>query len=47
MLLGVLSNVPTIGVAKSRLVGTYEGLGIERGAWSALIHSGEVIGAVL
>ena len=45
--LGVLADVPTIGVAKSRLVGTYEEPGIERGAWSPLTDGGETIGAVL
>lgn len=45
--LGVLAGVPTIGVAKSRLVGTYVEPGIERGAWSPLTYRGEPIGAVL
>lgn len=45
--LGVLTGVPTIGVAKSRLVGTYVEPGIERGAWSPLTDRGETIGAVL
>ncbi|MGA2843279.1 MAG: deoxyribonuclease V [Steroidobacteraceae bacterium] len=44
---GVLGDVPTIGVAKSRLVGTYQEPGIERGAWSELTNRGETIGAVL
>jgi len=45
--LGVLADLPTIGVAKSRLVGTYEEPGIERGAWSPLTDGSEIIGAVL
>lgn len=45
--LGVLGDVPTIGVAKSRLVGTYREPAIERGAWSDLVDRGETIGAVL
>jgi deoxyribonuclease V len=45
--LGVLGDVPTIGVAKSRLVGTYQEPGIERGAWSKLVDRGEIVGAVL
>ena len=45
--LGVLADVPSIGVAKSRLVGTYEEPGVERGAWSPLTDGGEIIGAVL
>jgi deoxyribonuclease V len=45
--LGILAGVPTIGVAKSRLVGTHVEPGIERGAWSPLTDRGETIGAVL
>lgn len=45
--LGVLTNLPAIGVAKSRLVGTHEEPLNERGAWVALRHRGETIGAVL
>jgi len=45
--LGVLSDLPAIGVAKARLVGTYQEPGIARGAWSTLVGGGEVIGAVL
>jgi deoxyribonuclease V len=45
--LGVLGNVPTIGVAKSHLVGTYQEPGIERGAWSKLVDKGETVGAVV
>lgn len=45
--LGVLSDLPAIGVAKSRLVGRYQEPGIERGDWSALEQNGEVIGAAL
>jgi deoxyribonuclease V len=45
--LGVLGDVPTIGVAKSRLVGVYQEPGIELGAWSKLVDRGETVGAVL
>lgn len=45
--LGLLADVPTIGVAKSRLIGTYQEPGIERGAWSEPVDGGEIIGAVL
>ncbi len=45
--LGVLMDLPTIGVAKSRLVGTHQQLPAEKGAWRSLWHQGEVIGAVL
>jgi len=45
--LGLLIDVPTIGVAKSLLVGKHEELPLERGAWKPLLHRGETIGAVL
>lgn len=45
--LGLLIDVPTIGVAKSLLIGKYKELGDERGAWQPLIDKGETIGAVL
>lgn len=45
--LGVLTDLPTIGVAKSLLVGYYEDLPDERGAWRPLMHQEEVVGAAL
>ena len=45
--LGVMINKPTIGVAKSRLLGTYDELPPEKGAWMPLMDRGERIGAVL
>lgn len=45
--LGVLTDLPTIGVAKSLLVGHYENLPDVRGAWRPLVHQQEVIGAAL
>lgn len=45
--LGVLLDVPTIGVAKSRLVGTHGPLPEARGAWVPLRDGAETIGAVL
>ncbi|MCL5802063.1 MAG: deoxyribonuclease V [Gammaproteobacteria bacterium] len=45
--LGVLTDVPTIGVAKSLLIGTHEQLPSERGAWQPLRDRGEIIGAAL
>lgn len=44
---GLLADIPTIGVAKSRLVGSYAEPGPERGDWAPLLLRGEVIGAVL
>lgn len=45
--LGVLVDIPTIGVAKSLLVGKHEIVPETRGSWQPLIHKGETIGAVL
>lgn len=45
--LGVLTNIPAIGVAKSLLVGKYDEVPEERGAWVKLQHKGDTIGAVL
>jgi deoxyribonuclease V len=44
---GVLCDLPTVGVAKSRLVGTHRTPGLRRGARTALRHEGERIGSVL
>src|SRR5512143_230029 len=45
--LGVLTDLPAIGVAKSRLVGEHDPLPQEKGSWVPLRHHDEVIGAVL
>ncbi len=45
--LGVITGLPSIGVAKSRLIGTYEPVGKNRGNWSPLLDKEEIIGAVL
>ncbi len=45
--LGVLADIPTIGVAKTRLVGDYDAPAPERGSWSPLRHRGELVGAAL
>lgn len=45
--LGVLTDIPTIGVGKSRLLGRYQEPGCIKGQWSELIDHAEVIGAVL
>ena len=45
--LGVQWGVPTIGCAKSRLVGKHREPGPQRGAHTALRDGGETIGAVL
>lgn len=45
--IGLIADVPTIGVAKSLLVGKYENLSEERGSATPLVHKGEQIGAVV
>lgn len=45
--LGVLTGIPSIGVAKSLLVGEHVSLPQARGAWRPLLHQGEVVGAAL
>lgn len=43
--LGVFLNQPTIGCAKSRLVGEFSSLGRGKGDFSLLYHHGTVVGA--
>lgn len=45
--IGVLADLPTIGVAKSRLIGDSDEPRSERGAAVPLLHQGERIGTVL
>lgn len=45
--LGVLLDMPSIGCAKTRLIGDYAEPGRKKGNWSYLKHNGEIIGAVL
>lgn len=45
--LGLWLDLPTIGVAKSRLCGVHDDAPEKRGEWTPLIHRGETIGAVL
>ncbi len=45
--IGVLLDLPSVGVAKRRLVGEYAEPGRRRGDWSPLILEGEVVGAVV
>lgn len=44
---GLLAAIPTIGVAKSRLLGLYNPPGPDRGEWTPLVDGGETVGAVL
>jgi deoxyribonuclease V len=45
--IGVLLDIPTIGCAKSRLIGEYREPGLKKGNWSPLKYNGKTIGAVL
>lgn len=45
--LGVLVDLPSIGVAKSRLIGQHDLVDQNRGHWQPLIDKDECIGAVL
>lgn len=45
--LGLFLDEPSVGVAKSVLVGTYDEPGPAKGDWSPLMDKGEVIGAAL
>ncbi|MEV6346955.1 deoxyribonuclease V [Actinoplanes sp. NPDC051851] len=45
--LGVLTDLPSFGVGKTRLVGSHDPVGTRRGDRAALIDGGETVGAVL
>ena len=45
--LGLVCNIPSIGVGKSRLIGTHAPVADRRGACQPLLHQNEKIGAVL
>ncbi|MHA2641261.1 MAG: deoxyribonuclease V [bacterium JZ-2024 1] len=45
--IGVLTSIPTIACAKSRLIGTSRDPGMSRGSCSPLVDGGETVGAVL
>ena len=45
--LGLFLNIPTIGCAKSRLVGTHGELPYEAGSWTELFDGNEIIGAIV
>ncbi|MDS4028900.1 MAG: deoxyribonuclease V [Candidatus Contendobacter sp.] len=45
--LGLLVDIPSIGVAKTRLCGMHEEPPNRRGAWTPLHVEGEIVGAVL
>jgi len=45
--LGTFLDVPTVGCAKSRLVGSFEEPGREKGSVTDLVHRGEVVGRMV
>lgn len=45
--IGVLLDIPTIGCAKSRLIGNFEPPNISRGSYSNLTYKGKIVGVVL
>jgi len=45
--LGLLTDIPSIGVAKSRLIGTHDDVPLKKGLSVPLVHKGEQIGCVL
>jgi deoxyribonuclease V len=45
--LGLLTDIPSIGVAKTRLIGNHETLPEAKGSWVPLLDRDEVIGAVV
>ncbi|HKS27004.1 MAG TPA: deoxyribonuclease V [Pyrinomonadaceae bacterium] len=45
--IGLMIERPTLGCAKSVLVGKYEEPDVERGSWSEMIDKGEVVGAAV
>lgn len=45
--IGVLLNIPSIGCAKSRLIGIYKEPGMKKGQWSELIFRDQIVGSVV
>jgi deoxyribonuclease V len=45
--LGILADIPAIGVAKTRLVGRHEPVGEEKGSHQPLLYKGKIVGVVL
>ena len=45
--IGLFLDVPTVGCAKSLLVGRHEEPGLEKGSVADLVHRGEVVGKVV
>ncbi len=45
--LGILLGIPSIGCAKSRLVGEFREPGTEKGDWTYIFHEGRKVGAAV
>jgi deoxyribonuclease V len=45
--LGIVLDLPTIGCAKSILIGTHGTLAEQQGAWAAMMDEEQIIGAAL
>jgi deoxyribonuclease V len=45
--LGIVLDRPTIGCAKSLLVGEHAAVALKQGAWTPLVEAGETVGAAL
>ncbi len=45
--IGVITGIPAIGCAKSRLIGEYDEPGLAKGSYSILYYKEEIIGVVL
>jgi deoxyribonuclease V len=45
--LGILVDIPTVGVAKSWFIGEHGELGTKRGSWEALVDKEEIIGGIV
>lgn len=45
--LGIIYDIPTIGCAKSRLIGEFREPGLQKGSYSDLYHKEEIVGTVL
>jgi len=45
--IGLFLGIPTVGCAKSRLVGKHDGVGPEKGNWKPLLFMGKSVGSVL
>lgn len=45
--LGVVLDIPTIGVAKTLFIGQHDVLAESKGSWQPLVDNGEVVGAVV